>query len=70
MYELFEAQVQRSPDAVALVYEDERLSYAELNRRANRLAHALIERGVAPDEREAIWLPRSPVMVVAVLAEL
>ena len=70
VYELFEAQVQRSPDAVALVYEDERLSYAELNRRANRLAHALIERGVAPDERVAICLPRSPDMVVAVLAVL
>ncbi|MBW8832981.1 MAG: amino acid adenylation domain-containing protein, partial [Burkholderiales bacterium] len=44
--------------------------YAELNRRANRLAHALIEQGVKPDERVAICLPRSAQMMVAVLAVL
>ncbi|MBX8577933.1 condensation domain-containing protein, partial [Pseudomonas cichorii] len=48
---LFEAQVERTPDAIALVSGDERLSYAELNQRANRLAHHLRSQGVVPDSR-------------------
>ncbi|MBW8849060.1 MAG: amino acid adenylation domain-containing protein, partial [Burkholderiales bacterium] len=70
IHELIEAQVRRSPDAVAVVHEGVTLSYAELNRRANRLAHALIEQGVMPDERVAICLPRSAQMMVSVLAVL
>jgi amino acid adenylation domain-containing protein len=70
VHELFEAQVSRSPDAVALVFEDEALSYAELNARANQLAHALIARGVGREVLVAIALERSPAMIVAVLATL
>ncbi|RWO15662.1 MAG: amino acid adenylation domain-containing protein, partial [Mesorhizobium sp.] len=70
IHELFEAQVRQAPEAVALVHEDERLSYGELNARANRLAHHLIGLGVKPDQPVAICLERSPAMVVGVLAIL
>ncbi|MBW8893779.1 MAG: amino acid adenylation domain-containing protein, partial [Burkholderiales bacterium] len=62
--------MRRSPEATAVVHEGGSLSYAELNRRANRLAHALIEQGVTPDERVAICLTRGAQMMVAVLAVL
>ncbi|CBW75453.1 Non-ribosomal peptide synthetase modules (EC 6.3.2.-) [Mycetohabitans rhizoxinica HKI 454] len=68
LHQLFEAQVERSPDATALVYEEQTLSYAQLNARANRLAHRLIELGVEPDARVAICVERSPAMVVGLLA--
>ncbi|HEY9345887.1 MAG TPA: amino acid adenylation domain-containing protein, partial [Inquilinus sp.] len=67
---LFEAQCARTPDAVALVFEDERLSYRELNARANRLAHRLIARGAGPETVVALGLPRSLDMVVGLLAIL
>ncbi|UFS85011.1 non-ribosomal peptide synthase/polyketide synthase (plasmid) [Rhizobium sp. T136] len=70
VHELFEAQVRRAPEAVALVYDDERLSYGALNARANRLAHHLIDLGVKPDQPVAICLERSPAMVVGLLAIL
>ncbi|WP_237577391.1 non-ribosomal peptide synthetase, partial [Mycetohabitans sp. B5] len=70
IHQLFEAQVQRSPDATALVYEEQTLSYAQLNAQANRLAHRLIELGVKPDARVAICVERSPAMVVGLLAIL
>ncbi|MBT1517023.1 amino acid adenylation domain-containing protein [Bradyrhizobium sp. SRL28] len=70
IHELFEAQVRQAPDAVAVVHEDERLSYGELNARANRLAHHLIALGVRPDQPVAICLQRSPAMVVGLLAIL
>ncbi|HEY4045359.1 MAG TPA: amino acid adenylation domain-containing protein, partial [Acidobacteriaceae bacterium] len=68
--ELFEQQVLRTPDAVALVYEESELSYGELNRRANQLAHLLRERGVGPEVIVALYLERSLEMVVALLAVL
>ncbi|WP_156724638.1 non-ribosomal peptide synthetase, partial [Streptomyces apocyni] len=66
----FEAQADRTPDATAVVYEDTSLSYAELDARANRLAHALIERGAGPERFVALAVPRSAEMIVAALAIL
>src|SRR6202034_530749 len=70
VHELFEAQVERSPDAVAVVFEGEELSYAELNRRSNRLAHYLRQLGVKPDDRVAICVERSFEMIVGLMAVL
>src|SRR5208337_4234249 len=67
---LFEAQVERSPEAIALVFEQSTLSYAELNLQANRLAHYLIGRGIGPENLVALALPRSAEMIVALLAIL
>nr|WP_052405169.1 non-ribosomal peptide synthetase [Streptomyces varsoviensis] len=66
--ELFEAQAARTPDAVAVVFEDAEVSYAELNARANRLARLLIERGAGPERFVAVALPRSIDLVVSLLA--
>ncbi|HET7460394.1 MAG TPA: amino acid adenylation domain-containing protein [Longimicrobium sp.] len=70
VHELFEAQVERTPGAVALVYENEEVTYAELNARANRLAHHLGGLGVGPEARVALCVERGIEMVVAVLAVL
>ncbi|WOH63683.1 amino acid adenylation domain-containing protein [Bradyrhizobium sp. BWA-3-5] len=70
IHELFEAQVRKAPDAVAVAYEHACLSYGELNARANRLAHHLIALGARPDRPVAICLERSPAMVVGLLAIL
>ncbi|TDV60757.1 amino acid adenylation domain-containing protein, partial [Pseudomonas sp. LP_7_YM] len=70
IHHLFEAQVARTPRATALIFEGEALSYAELNARANRLAHQLVERGVGPDQRVAICVERSTAMVVGLMAIL
>ncbi|WP_369381995.1 amino acid adenylation domain-containing protein [Streptomyces sp. cg36] len=64
----FEAQAARTPDAVAVTHEDTRLTYAELNARANRLARLLVERGAGPGGVVALALPRSAELVVALLA--
>ncbi|GAA0583927.1 amino acid adenylation domain-containing protein [Kribbella sandramycini] len=66
----FERQAQATPDAAALFCGDESLTYGELNRRANRLAHWLVEHGVGPEARVAVVLPRSIDLVVALLAVL
>ncbi|HEX8360464.1 MAG TPA: amino acid adenylation domain-containing protein, partial [Longimicrobium sp.] len=70
IHELFEAQVERTPHAVAVTLDDMHLTYAELNARANRLAHHLRERGVGPDARVAICAERSLEMVVGMLGVL
>ena len=62
--------MERSPEAIALVFEESTLSYAELNAQANRLAHLLIGRGIGPENLVALALPRSIEMVVGLLAIL
>ncbi|TXS54398.1 non-ribosomal peptide synthetase, partial [Streptomyces sp. t39] len=64
----FEAQVRRSPDAVALVCEDTELTYAQLDAQANRLARLLRAEGVRDEDVVAVALPRSPGLVAALLA--
>lgn len=70
MQQLFEAQAEQTPDHVALVFEKRRLTYRELNLRANQLAHHLRRLGAKPDARVAICMARSLEMVIAVLATL
>ena len=70
MHQLFERYVTSQPDTDAVLFGDQRLSYAELNRRANQLAHYLREQGAGPDTIIAICLDRSIEMVVSVLAIL
>ena len=68
--EVFEAQAAATPNATALVFGAERMTYAELNARANRLAHALRARGVEAETPVGVFLERSFELVVALLAIL
>jgi amino acid adenylation domain-containing protein/natural product biosynthesis luciferase-like monooxygenase protein len=68
--ELFEEQVEKTPGAVAVEYEEERLSYEELNRRANQLAHYLRRLGVGPEKRVGICVERGVGMVVGLMGIL
>ncbi len=68
--DLFEAQALRTPDAIAAVFEDRSLTYAELNRRANQLAHYLQKRGVKSDALVGVYIERSLEMLVALLGIL
>ncbi|MFG2243800.1 amino acid adenylation domain-containing protein [Spirillospora sp. NPDC048823] len=68
--DLFEAQAARTPDRTAVVAGGTRLTYAELNDRANRLARYLIERGIGPEDFVALSLPRDADLVVAAMAVL
>src|SRR5205807_3571413 len=70
LHELFAAQAARTPDAPAVICEDRTLSYRELERRANRLAHHLRALGVGPDIVVGLSMTRSPEMVVGVLGIL
>jgi amino acid adenylation domain-containing protein len=70
LHSLFEAQAERTPDRVALVFESEQLNYAELNARANQLAHHLRRMGVGADALVAICVERSIEMVVGLLGIL
>lgn len=67
-HQLFEAQVERTPDAVAIIYNDEQITYQELNHRSNQLAHYLQTLGVAPEVRVGICIQRSPAIMIAMLA--
>lgn len=67
---LFEQQVAKTPDAIALLFEEAQLTYAELNAQANQLAHHLIELGVQPDTLVALLMERSVEMMVALLSVL
>ncbi|MFJ2818731.1 amino acid adenylation domain-containing protein [Streptomyces sp. NPDC087294] len=66
--DLFEEQVARTPDAVAVVREDERLTYAQLDDRANRLADRLVRHGVGPEDLVVVLMERSVELIVAILA--
>ncbi len=70
VHELFERQAARTPEAVAIVDGDECLTYAELDSRANQLAHLLVEKGVGAEVIVAICLERSIALMVSVLAVL
>jgi non-ribosomal peptide synthetase component F len=70
IHQLYEAQVERTPDAIAVVFEDQRLTYQELNRRANQLAHYLQKLGIGPEVCVAICMERSFEMVIGLLAIL
>ncbi|UOA09649.1 non-ribosomal peptide synthetase [Methylobacter sp. S3L5C] len=67
IHQLFEAQVEKTPDAVVVMFEQQRLSYAELNAKANQLAHYLSSKGVGPDVLVGIFLERSLEMVIGLL---
>lgn len=67
---LFESQVERTPDGIAVVYREQSLTYGELNRRANQLAHLLRRQGVGPETIVGICLERSLEMVVGLLGIL
>ncbi|MBD2131004.1 amino acid adenylation domain-containing protein [Sphaerospermopsis sp. FACHB-1094] len=67
---LFEEQVEKTPDNIAVVYKQENLTYRELNNRANQLAHHLKSLGVKPETRVGICVERSPEMVIGILAIL
>src|SRR6185295_17663747 len=68
IHEAIEAQVDRTPDAIALRFEGEQLSYAELDRRSNRLAHHLLRRGVSRERLVGLALERSLDLLVAQIA--
>ncbi|MFD4183779.1 condensation domain-containing protein, partial [Rhodococcus sp. NPDC058514] len=65
---LFDDQVRRTPDAVALVVDSERLTYAEFDARVNRLARELISRGVGPESRVAVAIRRSTELLIGIYA--
>ena len=67
---LFEEQAEKTPDATAVVEKEQEVSYKELNKRANRVAHLLIGKGVGPEDVVALAIPRSVEMVVALLGIL
>src|SRR6266581_1391147 len=70
LQQLIEDQVERTPDAVAVVYKDAQLTYRELNARANQLAHHLRQLGVGPEVLVGLYVERSLEMVVGLLGIL
>ncbi|NEO38505.1 MAG: amino acid adenylation domain-containing protein [Moorea sp. SIOASIH] len=70
IYELFETQVEQTPEAIAVVFEEQQLTYSQLNSRANQLAHYLQGLGVKPETLVGICVERSVEMVVGLLAIL
>ncbi|PIE93033.1 non-ribosomal peptide synthetase [Bacillus fungorum] len=67
---LFEQQVERTPDEIAVIFEEQQLTYRELNERANQLAHALVQQGVEAEVKVGICMERSLDMIVALLGVL
>ncbi|XWK89437.1 MAG: non-ribosomal peptide synthase/polyketide synthase [Phormidium sp.] len=70
IHQLFEEQVKRTPNAIAVVFENEQLTYAELNNRANQFAHYLRDLGVGADVLVGLCVERSPLMPIGLLAIL
>ena len=70
IHELFEEQVERTPEAVAVICEEQQLTYRQLNARANQLAHYLRKRGVGPEVLVGICVERSLEMVIGLLGIL
>lgn len=70
VHQLFEEQVRRTPDAVAVVFEDQELTYAGLNARANQLARQLMSLGVGTGSLTGLYLERSPELIIGVLGIL
>jgi non-ribosomal peptide synthetase component F len=65
LHQLFEAQVKRTPDAPALIFGDQHITYRALNARANQVAHRLQKLGVKPETLVGLCMERSPEMVIA-----
>ncbi|WP_164001905.1 non-ribosomal peptide synthetase/type I polyketide synthase [Pyxidicoccus caerfyrddinensis] len=70
LHEMFSRQVERTPDAVALLFENEALTYRELDARANHVAHRLRRLGVGPEVRVGLCVERSPELIVGLLGVL
>ena len=70
IHELFEEQAAKMPDAVAVIFEDQSLTYSDLDKRANQAAHLLVSLGVGPGALVGIWMDRSPEAIVAIFAVL
>ncbi|WP_240334933.1 AMP-binding protein, partial [Pseudomonas syringae] len=70
IHQQFEARAAERPDAVALMFEAQTLSYGQLNARANQVAHRLLALGVRPDDRVAICVERGPAMIIGLLGIL
>ncbi|MEY2834154.1 MAG: hypothetical protein RLZZ574_3414, partial [Cyanobacteriota bacterium] len=70
IHELFTEQVAKTPDKIAIIFEDQQLTYAQLNARANQLARYLQNQGVKPEVLVGIYLERSPLIIISLLAIL
>jgi amino acid adenylation domain-containing protein len=70
VHRLVEAQARATPDALAVTWADQEVSYAELNRRANRIAHHLLARGMGPEARVGVLTARTPALLAAMLGVL
>ncbi|MGB7604143.1 MAG: amino acid adenylation domain-containing protein, partial [Lutisporaceae bacterium] len=70
IHQLFEEQVERTPDNIAVVYEDKQLTYRELNEKSNQLARVLIDKGVGPDNIVGIMIEKSLEMIVGIMGIL
>ena len=70
IHRLFEKQVEKTPNAIAIIYKNEQLTYQELNQRANQLAHYLQFLGIKLEDKIGVCIERSPLMVIAILGIL
>ncbi|MEQ8997819.1 MAG: amino acid adenylation domain-containing protein [Coleofasciculus sp. B1-GNL1-01] len=70
IHQRFEEQVKKTPNTIAVVFEDQQLTYAQLNQKANQLAHTLQQRGVKPEVLVGLWVERSLDMIVGLLGIL